>query len=99
MAKDPIISFLKNEYETLEKSFFNLNLGIERKDVMLFIENLNYIKDKLSSLNEYPNSEYERQKNNEIIFICKNLINTLDNWKNYLASEVTNNKSSRSKKL
>lgn len=99
MAKDPIISFLKNEYETLERSFLNLNLGIERKDVMLFIENLNYIKDKLSYLNEYPNSEYERQKNNEIIFICKNLINTLDNWKNYLASEVTNNKSSQRKKL
>ncbi len=99
MTKDPIISSLKSEYETLERSFLSLNLGIERKDVMLFIENLNYIKDKLSSLNEYPNSEYERQKNNEIIFICKNLINTLDNWKNYLSSEVANNKSSRSKKL
>ncbi|MDK2951775.1 MAG: hypothetical protein PWQ77_1440 [Kosmotogales bacterium] len=98
MSRDPIVALLKNEYEDLENAFLSLNLSIERRDVMLFIENLNYIKDNLKSLNEFPGSDEERRKNNEIIFICKNLINTLENWKNYMASEICKEKSNKIKK-
>ncbi len=98
MSRDPIVALLKNEYEDLENAFLSLNLSIERRDVMLFIENLNYIRDSLKSLNEFPGSDEERQKNNETIFICKNLINTLDNWKNYMASEIRKEKNNKRKK-
>jgi hypothetical protein len=98
MSRDPIVALLKNEYEDLENAFLSLNLSIERRDVMLFIENLNYIRDNLKSLNEFPDSDEERRKNNETIFICKNLINTLDNWKNYMASEIRKEKNNKRKK-
>lgn len=98
MSRDPIVALLKNEYEDLENAFLSLNLSIERRDVMLFIENLNYIRDNLKSLNEFPDSDEERRKNNETIFICKNLINTLDNWKNYMASEICKEKNNKRKK-